>query len=68
MLTAIGLRSGLVFGAMWVPCAILVWLFLPETRGRTINEIDALFEARVPAWRWDKTKIEDRTEARIEGA
>jgi hypothetical protein len=30
-------------------CIVLTWLYLPETKGRTPAELDAMFEARVPA-------------------
>lgn len=30
-------------------CIIITYLYLPETKGRTPAELDAMFEARVPA-------------------
>lgn len=41
------------YGFIWFPSCIIatlwVWLFLPETKGRTLEEIDEMFEARLPA-------------------
>lgn len=55
MLLALNLRSGFVFGAFSVPICIIMWLYLPETKGRSAAEIDELFERKVPAWRWSTT-------------
>ncbi|KAL2134968.1 hypothetical protein VTI74DRAFT_10195 [Chaetomium olivicolor] len=47
------LNWGQRYGCIWFPsCAIAVlWVFffLPETKGRTFEEIDVMFEARLPA-------------------
>ncbi|EJT52612.1 hypothetical protein A1Q2_05686 [Trichosporon asahii var. asahii CBS 8904] len=62
MLTTIGLKSGFVFFATATPIAIFLWFFLPETKWRSAAEIDELYERRIPAWRWNKTrtKVEDQ--------
>ena len=38
----------------------LVWtvLRLPETRGRTYEELDVLFEKRIPAWKFSSTQMD----------
>jgi SP family general alpha glucoside:H+ symporter-like MFS transporter len=38
----------------------LIWVFfrLPETGGRTFEELDILFERRVPARKFARTKID----------
>ncbi|KAK2025393.1 MFS general substrate transporter [Colletotrichum zoysiae] len=50
-----GQKVGLFFGGVTlvylIPCALL----FPETKGRTYQELDELFERRVPAWRFSKT-------------
>ncbi|KAI0399726.1 MFS monosaccharide transporter-like protein [Xylaria palmicola] len=47
------LNWGPKYGYIWTgSCAIAglwVWLYLPEAKGRTLEEIDEMFEARVPA-------------------
>ncbi|RYO83877.1 hypothetical protein DL766_007101 [Monosporascus sp. MC13-8B] len=49
-------------GFVWaVFCAIsLIWTFfrLPEPRGRTPAELDVLFEQRIPARKFSKTKVD----------
>jgi len=54
LLLALNLRAGFVYGALSVPMCILVWLYIPETKGRSAAEIDELYEKKVPAWRWNK--------------
>jgi SP family general alpha glucoside:H+ symporter-like MFS transporter len=34
---------------------VLMWLYVPETKGRAAAEIDELYERKIPAWRWSKT-------------
>ncbi|KAL1893354.1 hypothetical protein Sste5346_006532 [Sporothrix stenoceras] len=55
MLLKMGVRSGFVFGAFSVPICILMWLMVPETKGRSAAEIDELYERKIPVWRWTKT-------------
>jgi len=47
------LNWGPRYGYIWFPSCIVatiwVFLFLPETKGRTLEEIDEMFEARLPA-------------------
>ncbi|KAF2164399.1 hypothetical protein M409DRAFT_56668 [Zasmidium cellare ATCC 36951] len=42
---------------------ILVWAIfrLPELKGKTYQELDVLFEERVPAWRFAKTEVDVTT-------
>ncbi|GAA6006092.1 uncharacterized protein JCM10292_006546 [Rhodotorula paludigena] len=47
---------------IWMPSAFLTLLFLifflPETQGRTLEEIDQLFALRVSAWKFKNYKLE----------
>ncbi|KAF5501311.1 Alpha-glucosides permease MPH3 [Colletotrichum siamense] len=49
-------KIGLFFGGVTfvylIPCVLLY----PETKGRTYHELDELFERRIPAWKFAKTK------------
>lgn len=51
----------------WAGCAsiLFVWVFLrlPEPKGRTYGELDVLFERRIPARQFSKTKVEPVAEA-----
>lgn len=35
---------------------ILIWTLVPETKGRTFAELDELFDRKIPAWKFAKTK------------
>lgn len=41
------------YGYIWVPSCLIaaafVWICLPEVKGRTLEEIDEMFEKRLPA-------------------
>jgi hypothetical protein len=51
-----GQKTGLFFagtsGLYLIPC---IFLF-PETKGRTYNELDELYERGIPAWKFSTTK------------
>lgn len=55
MLLALSVKAGFVYGAFSVPTCIIMWLYIPETKGRSAAEIDELYERKIPAWRWSKT-------------
>jgi len=42
-------KAGYLFGGVSAVCVAWCWWRLPETRGRTFEEIDVLFEKKVPA-------------------
>ncbi|KAL6252844.1 hypothetical protein RBB50_000563 [Rhinocladiella similis] len=52
------LNWGPKYGYIWTPscwiAALWTWFFLPETHGRTFEEIDEMFEAHVPARKFRK--------------
>ncbi|TPR02731.1 Glutathione S-transferase, C-terminal domain family protein [Aspergillus niger] len=45
---AIGGKVAFIYGALSVVAAVFVWLFVPETKRRSLEEIDEMFVARVP--------------------
>ncbi|KAH7356508.1 general substrate transporter [Rhexocercosporidium sp. MPI-PUGE-AT-0058] len=55
MLLSLSLKTGFVYGAFSIPVCIIMWLYLPETKGRSAAEIDELYERKIPAWRWSQT-------------
>ncbi|CAH0045348.1 unnamed protein product [Clonostachys solani] len=63
MLLALNIKACFIFGALSVPCCILMWLYVPETKGRSAAEIDELYERKIPAWKWSKTRtsVEDHS-------
>lgn len=48
----LGAKTYLFFAGCMLIWLVLTYFFLPETRGRTFAEIEALFEAKVPARKW----------------
>ncbi|KAK7906294.1 hypothetical protein LTR67_001020 [Exophiala xenobiotica] len=51
-------KTAFFFGGLCIPCLIWVFFRLPETGGRTFEELDILFERRVPARKFASTKID----------
>ncbi|OCL15378.1 MFS transporter [Glonium stellatum] len=54
------LNWGPRYGYIWAPScwvtAVWIYFFLPETQNRTLEEIDEMFEARLPARKFRKHK------------
>ncbi|KAF4957339.1 hypothetical protein FSARC_11338 [Fusarium sarcochroum] len=55
------LNWGPRYGYIWFPsciiCAVWVYFFLPEVKGRTLEEIDAMFNEKLPARKFQAYKI-----------
>lgn len=51
LLESIQFRTYFIFGAFCVAMTVHVFLMFPETKGRTLEEMDELFNADVPAWK-----------------
>lgn len=52
----LGQKTGLFFGGLsWLYLIPLFFLF-PETKGRTYQELDELFERNIKPWDFAKTK------------
>lgn len=45
---ALGARVGFLYGSTAVVVTVLCWLFVPEMKGRSLEELDALFERGTP--------------------
>lgn len=59
----LGGKLGFVFGGLSVVCLVYLWFCLPETRGRTYEELDEMFRDKVPARSFEK----HRTRLQLEG-
>lgn len=59
----LGAKTYLVFAGCMAVILVFVYFMMPETRGRTFAEIDEMYAARVPVWKWRtyQTSIEART-------
>ncbi|KAJ9114965.1 hypothetical protein QFC24_007081 [Naganishia onofrii] len=53
-----GPKSGLFWAGSAILTFVYTWFRIPETRNRSYGELDLLFEHRVPAWRFAKTKVD----------
>jgi SP family general alpha glucoside:H+ symporter-like MFS transporter len=51
-------KTGFFFGGISVIATIWCWFRLPETRGRTYEELDLMFENRVPVRKFKTYKFE----------
>ena len=51
-----GGKYGYIFFAASLICLAWYFFFLPETKGRSLEEIDELFENKVPAWKFKTYK------------
>lgn len=51
LLDAIGSKVGFVYGSISTVCLVLIFFFVPEMTGRSLEEIDEMFESRIPAWK-----------------
>jgi hypothetical protein len=60
-----GQKTGLFFGGITMLYLVPVVLLFPEVKGRTYEELDELFERRVPAWKFAKTKTTHQTNLAI---
>ncbi|KAI0905462.1 MFS monosaccharide transporter-like protein [Ustulina deusta] len=49
-----GPKYGYIWTGSCVVAGAWVWLYLPEVKGRTLEQIDEMFEARVPARKFRK--------------
>jgi MFS family permease len=48
----LGAKTYLVFAGCMACIVVYTFLVMPETRGRTYAEIDEMYDAKVPMWRW----------------
>ncbi|GJC81843.1 major facilitator-type transporter ecdD [Colletotrichum liriopes] len=48
----LGPNLGYVWGGFAALGAVWVWFCMPELKGRNLEEIDQLFEANIPAWKF----------------
>lgn len=52
-------KAGFFFGAISAVCLVWCWVRLPETRGRTFQEIDIMFDKKVSARGFGKYDVLD---------
>lgn len=52
--SAIGGRVTFIYGAFSVVSLLFVWICVPETSRRSLEELDEMFQNKVPTWQFDK--------------
>jgi SP family general alpha glucoside:H+ symporter-like MFS transporter len=55
----LGGKVGFIFGGLGAIGTVWTWFYLPETKGRTVDELDALFEARIAPRKFHSTRVGD---------
>ncbi|KAJ5936490.1 hypothetical protein N7454_005125 [Penicillium verhagenii] len=48
----LGAKTYLIFAGCMAAIIVYTYFLMPETRGRTFAEIDEMYAAKVPAWKW----------------
>lgn len=50
----LGSRIGFVYGSFSFLAIFFVYFFVPELKSRSLEELDELFQAAIPAWKFHK--------------
>lgn len=48
----LGAKTYLIFAGCMAAIMVFYYFLMPETRGRTFAEIDAMYAAKIPMWKW----------------
>ncbi|TIA27893.1 general substrate transporter [Aureobasidium pullulans] len=56
-------KVGFIFAVLGLLCTIYCFFFIPETRGRTFEELDILFERKVPSREFRTYRVDAETES-----
>ncbi|KAF7522727.1 hypothetical protein PCG10_007241 [Penicillium crustosum] len=61
----LGAKTYLIFAGCMAGIIMFFYFFMPETRGRTFAEIDEMYAAKIPMWKWRsyRTSYERRSRA-----
>nr|XP_019002616.1 uncharacterized protein I203_05102 [Kwoniella mangroviensis CBS 8507]OCF66077.1 hypothetical protein I203_05102 [Kwoniella mangroviensis CBS 8507] len=51
-------RVGYIFGGLGLLGSIWTWLYIPETKNRTVDELDSLFEAKISSRNFAKAEVD----------
>ncbi len=60
-------KLAFVFLGLTLPCLVWCFLELPETKGRTFEELDIMFQRKVPAKKFADYQFSDDMEERVDG-
>ncbi|KAL4782691.1 general substrate transporter [Aspergillus varians] len=48
----LGAKTYLVFAGCMACVLVFVYFYMPETKGRTFAEVDEMYDAKIPMWKW----------------
>ncbi|KAH6675974.1 MFS transporter [Halenospora varia] len=63
----LGAKAFLIFGGCMVVIMIFIYFYLPETKGRALDEIDEMYTAGVPMRKWSHYQCQNSSSARATG-
>lgn len=64
----LGAKVGFIYGSITVVSSVVAYFMVPEMKGRSLEEVDQLFEARVPLRKFRQAKLEEDLEPEKSGA
>ncbi|KAG4422155.1 hypothetical protein IFR04_004661 [Cadophora malorum] len=63
-----GPKYGYIWAASNAICIVFFFFFMPEMKGRSLEELDEIFEARTPTWKFKQFQCTIRDEAAFDMA
>ena len=58
-------KVGFIYGSVALVAVIWAWFYLPETRKRSLEELEELWAEKIPAWRFAEYKTRGEVGLRI---
>ena len=68
---ALGGKVGYIYGSICFVCVVLTFLYIPELKGRSLEEVDELFAMGIPLRKFKGVKtsaVEDQVDDKIAAA
>lgn len=63
----LGAKVSFIFGGLAVVSCVYLWMYQPETAGRTYKELDELFAKKIPGRKFQTTKTDAELESSQDG-
>ncbi len=52
----LGGQIGFIYGSLNVAMVVVAFFYIPELKGRTLEEVDQLFASNTPIWKFNNVK------------
>lgn len=65
---ALGGKVGYIYGSICLAITVLAFFYIPEMKGRSLEEIDQLFAMGIPTRKFKSTRLSSATETADEAA